>query len=285
MTTSKIKVYELAKELGHDSQHLVDVIQRLGIDIKNTMSVLGSEEVRSVREYFRKNRTVAKSAPSVPSRNPMTEKRVGATVIRRRAPTAAPQSSASGSDAESEMAVAEAEEPSALQAPELETQFEEETVAEEAEALEAAPEAEQEQESEPEAPVEPPAPVVPERILRQPSPTVNTSGNVRLESHPTQSAPSSQKVAPPAAKPAPPTGQRPEAPPVSASPTPPAVVKPRRVFPSIIKKVATEQYLGEVVGPKMEKRPPKPPTPAPGTASGLRPKTGPGSSPTVSSLY
>src|SRR5262245_61476846 len=92
MTTSKIKVYELAKELSQDSQHLVDVIQRLGIDIKNSMSVLGSEEVRTVREYYKKQRPLAKaSVPPAPAKNPVTEKRVGATVIRRRSAKAAPE--------------------------------------------------------------------------------------------------------------------------------------------------------------------------------------------------
>src|ERR1700722_10096048 len=91
--TSRIKVYELAKELGVDSQHLVDVIQRLGVDIKNSMSVLGTEEVRSVREYYRKQRPLSKA--SVPaatnSKSPVTEKRVGATVIRRRAKSTEPE--------------------------------------------------------------------------------------------------------------------------------------------------------------------------------------------------
>src|SRR5580698_3286155 len=86
MSSSKIKVYELAKELGLDSQHLVDVIQRLGVDIKNPMSVLGSEEVRSVREYYRKQKPLSKSMPQpTTTKSSVTEKRVGATVIRRRA--------------------------------------------------------------------------------------------------------------------------------------------------------------------------------------------------------
>src|SRR4051794_4486855 len=105
MTSSRIKVYELAKEIGVDSQNLVDVIQRLGIDIKNTMSILGTEEVRTVRDYYKKNKvfTRAGSAPpksaaatnSSGGKTVTTEKRVGATVIRRRqaakeVPVAAP---------------------------------------------------------------------------------------------------------------------------------------------------------------------------------------------------
>lgn len=88
--TVKLKVYELAKELSIDAQSLVDVVQRLGIDIKNTMSVLGTEEVRSIRDHYRKQRVLGKAvekaqATSAAAKPAMTEKRVGATVIRRRA--------------------------------------------------------------------------------------------------------------------------------------------------------------------------------------------------------
>src|SRR5687768_3210664 len=87
--SSKLKAYELAKELGLDPQHLVDVVQRLGIDIKNTMSVLGSEEVRTVRDYYKKNRMPANAKGGSPEKgSSVSEKRVGATVIRRRAKVA-----------------------------------------------------------------------------------------------------------------------------------------------------------------------------------------------------
>ncbi len=87
MASIKLKVYELAKELGVEGQHLVGQIQRLGIDIKNAMSVLGTEEVRAVREHYRKNAKINASvaaAASAPAPAGVTEKRVGATVIRRR---------------------------------------------------------------------------------------------------------------------------------------------------------------------------------------------------------
>src|SRR4051812_3726869 len=103
--SSKIKVYELAKELGQDSQHLVDVIQRLGVDIKNPMSVLGSEEVRSVREYYRKQKTLSKATAPAATKNPVTEKRVGATVIRRRAKPTADKSAAEATEVAAETAV------------------------------------------------------------------------------------------------------------------------------------------------------------------------------------
>ncbi len=85
MATTKLKVYELAKELAVDGQHLVGQIQRLGIDIKNSMSVLGTEEVRTVREHYRKNAKLDSSAATgTATPKGVTEKRVGATVIRRR---------------------------------------------------------------------------------------------------------------------------------------------------------------------------------------------------------
>ena len=50
---------------GHNLEailaYLVDVIQRLGIDIKNSISVLGSEEVRTVREHFKKQKPLTKA--------------------------------------------------------------------------------------------------------------------------------------------------------------------------------------------------------------------------------
>ena len=84
--STKLKVYELAKELNIEPQHLVDLAQRLGVDVKNTMSILGTEEVRNIRDYYRKNKTFTKSAtPVVPVKPNVTEKRVGTTLIRRRA--------------------------------------------------------------------------------------------------------------------------------------------------------------------------------------------------------
>ena len=60
---TKLKVYELAKELSMDALHLVDLAQRLGVEVKNTMSVLGTEEIRIIKDHHRKNKALAKSAP------------------------------------------------------------------------------------------------------------------------------------------------------------------------------------------------------------------------------
>lgn len=197
--TAKLKVYELAKELSVDAQTLVEVIQRLGIDIKNTMSVLGTEEVRSVRDHYRKQRALGKAvaqaqASSAASKPAMTEKRVGATVIRRRA-----KPSKAGEPEPTEVAPEEI-----LEAPAAEEPILEETMAPvEAEAMEPAEVIEA-----PEEVVE--APVAEATEAPAPEPTVG------------------------------------KAPPAPVAPPP---VK-RRAYPSIIKKVGTEQYLGEKVGPK-----------------------------------
>ncbi|MBI3294308.1 MAG: translation initiation factor IF-2 [Deltaproteobacteria bacterium] len=181
----KLKVYELAKELGVENQNLVDVVQRLGIDIKNPMSVLGTEEVRSIREYYRKNRplpTKSASAPAI-TKPGVTEKRVGATVIRRRAKGAPAVDDAKVDTKSVDETVApvdaDVEMPVVVEAPE------EEAAAVETEVVEKAV---------------PEAPKIPTRKI---------------------------EITPP----------------------------PRRkLFPSIIKKVATETYLGATVGPKPEKK-------------------------------
>jgi translation initiation factor IF-2 len=211
MATIKLKVYELAKELGVEGQQLVSQVQRLGIDIKNAMSVLGTEEVRTVREFYRKNAKInasvasAASAPANPAG--VTEKRVGATVIRRR----------KGAEAAPPPPVAEPT-PVAL---------EEEPLVQVAEAApEEVPVFEEVAETEM-APLE----VAAEPVVSEPEPSpVET--------------PVQPEVVPPKVEP----------------------IK-RRVFSSIIKKVATEQHLTEQVGPKVEKKERPKTAPATATAS------------------
>jgi translation initiation factor IF-2 len=212
--TTKLKVYELAKELNVDGQHLVSQVQRLGIDVKNAMSVLGTEEVRAVREHYRKNAKINASVASAaaPQPNGVTEKRVGATVIRRRkgaekeaAPEPTPEPVVE--------AVAEQEQP-------VEEQFVEMATEETQEVAQETPQEEQEPAVEP-----PPAPMAP------------------------------QAAAP----------VTPAAPGVPVAPVKPPEPIRRRVYGSIIKKVATEAHLSETVGAKVEKRErPKPPPAAPG---------------------
>lgn len=58
-----IKVYELAKELGTDSLSLLDRLASLNIKVKNHMSDLGEEEVRTARESFKAATATKKEAP------------------------------------------------------------------------------------------------------------------------------------------------------------------------------------------------------------------------------
>src|SRR6188474_1963990 len=48
----KIRVYELAKELGKDNKAVVEIIQGLGIEIKNQMSTLAADDEARVRAHF-----------------------------------------------------------------------------------------------------------------------------------------------------------------------------------------------------------------------------------------
>ncbi|MBI3544245.1 MAG: translation initiation factor IF-2 N-terminal domain-containing protein, partial [Deltaproteobacteria bacterium] len=95
MTLEKVKVYELAKELGMDSITLIDKLKQLDIDVKSHMSSLETEEVKLVKESVAKEKAVlskiAKTAKTTKKKaeTATTEaaapKRAGTTVIRRRA--------------------------------------------------------------------------------------------------------------------------------------------------------------------------------------------------------
>ena len=84
--SAKVKVYELAKKLDVDNTRLLEITKRLGIDAKNSMSVLGTEEIMSIKEYHEKNAVISNPKPPAASGGKVvTEKRVGSRVIRRRA--------------------------------------------------------------------------------------------------------------------------------------------------------------------------------------------------------
>lgn len=206
VATPRIKVYDLAKELSQDSQYLVEVIQRLGIDVKGSTSFLGSEEAKAVREHFRQSReftrTVATAtAAATSARSEMTEKRVGRNVIRRRKV-----------DGPAEEAPVEAKAAEIKESPVRSEEAPEQT---------AAP---MDQEPEVELTLDVESVVVPDEL-------VSVAPEVEAE---------------------PPVQEAPAAP----EPVAPAAIVPakRRFFPSIIKKVATEAYLGEKVGPKVERK-------------------------------
>ncbi len=80
----KVRVYEIAKQIGIKNKELVSKIQQMGISISNHMSTLTSDEVAKVKMALQKER----QANTV-------EKRLGSTVIRRRSkakkPTVVPE--------------------------------------------------------------------------------------------------------------------------------------------------------------------------------------------------
>ncbi|MCA9695079.1 MAG: translation initiation factor IF-2 N-terminal domain-containing protein, partial [Myxococcales bacterium] len=81
-TTSKIRIYELAKELGKDNKEMQRIVRGLGFEIKNQMSTLTTDEAERVRRHLRGD------APPVDKVNKSSRRR--ATVLRRRATTPRP---------------------------------------------------------------------------------------------------------------------------------------------------------------------------------------------------
>ncbi len=81
----KVRVYEVARDVGLDNKALVSKIRSLGIEVKNHMSSLEMEDVQRVKRALEKER-----------QENLVEERLSATVIRRRSkvprtrPTTAP---------------------------------------------------------------------------------------------------------------------------------------------------------------------------------------------------
>ncbi len=91
---AKIRIYELAKELGTESKHLESVVRGLGIEIKNYMSTLTVEQAQRVRSETGGSLAPAPSAkiaakpaakPAVkPAATSPTPEKKRAAVVRRR---------------------------------------------------------------------------------------------------------------------------------------------------------------------------------------------------------
>ena len=66
---AKMKVYELAKELGMESKELVSELQNRGIEVKNHMSALEEGQVSEIKNSFstKKEAPVNKSAEQTPA--------------------------------------------------------------------------------------------------------------------------------------------------------------------------------------------------------------------------
>ena len=80
--TIKMRVYEVARDLGMENKALVALLQSVGVtDAKNHMSAIAPEAVERVKRHLEKQKT-----PSV------VEERIRPTVVKRRA-AAKPESS------------------------------------------------------------------------------------------------------------------------------------------------------------------------------------------------
>jgi len=112
---AKIRVYELARELGKDNKSLEGVIKNLGISIKNYMSTLTPEQAERVRGEISPGAAAAAAPGSGPAGSGPA-KRSAKSVIRRRGPevrrrraerqqdAAAAEEAARGGSAEDRMA-------------------------------------------------------------------------------------------------------------------------------------------------------------------------------------
>ncbi|MCL5677304.1 MAG: translation initiation factor IF-2 N-terminal domain-containing protein, partial [Firmicutes bacterium] len=65
----KKRVYELAKELGHDSKKIIDALAKLGVEVKNHMSTVEPEVAERVAATLR---APASSAAAAPAGRPAT---------------------------------------------------------------------------------------------------------------------------------------------------------------------------------------------------------------------
>ena len=159
MTLEKVKVYELAKDLGMDSITLIDKLKRLDIDVKSHMSSLEHDAVKLIRDQVAKEQAVAKKAPKTTRKKaaeaePAAAKKLGTTVIRRRAAKSSDEAGEAG-----EQYQAQATEETAYEAPPAEVEQQQQP--ESTEALEAAAPAD--------AVAEPAAPPVATTVLNAPT--------------------------------------------------------------------------------------------------------------------
>jgi translation initiation factor IF-2 len=73
--TAKLRVYEVARDLGMDQKQLVALLQSSGVpDVRNHMSAIGADVVERIRRQLEKQKTPA-----------VVEERIRPTVVKRRA--------------------------------------------------------------------------------------------------------------------------------------------------------------------------------------------------------
>jgi translation initiation factor IF-2 len=66
----KIRVYELAKDLGVNSKVLLDRMQQMGLPVKSYMSTLEDEEISRLKEAFVKKERQPQPIPKAPTQAP-----------------------------------------------------------------------------------------------------------------------------------------------------------------------------------------------------------------------
>lgn len=83
---SKIRVHELAKELGKSSKELLDILEKLNIEVKGHMSTLEDDEVTRVKEILerRKKRPERRKRNIIQVFNPQNSRMTGGPDMRLR---------------------------------------------------------------------------------------------------------------------------------------------------------------------------------------------------------
>ncbi|MDQ3033315.1 MAG: translation initiation factor IF-2 N-terminal domain-containing protein, partial [Myxococcota bacterium] len=79
-TATKVRVYEVARELGMDNRELMNRFAALGIPVRNHMSALEPAEVDRVKRALEKDKA-----------QNTVEERIRPTVVRRRTAAAPPE--------------------------------------------------------------------------------------------------------------------------------------------------------------------------------------------------
>ena len=62
---AKIRIYELAKQLGMPSKELIDELRELGLEAKNHMAVIDEEQTKILVDLFT-NKTQSTEKPAEP---------------------------------------------------------------------------------------------------------------------------------------------------------------------------------------------------------------------------
>ncbi len=78
---AKIKIYELAKELNVDNKVVIDMANKVGINVKSHLSAIEESEVDKIKSALEKKNNVKKEEKKFKQKN--NELRSGPVIIRR----------------------------------------------------------------------------------------------------------------------------------------------------------------------------------------------------------